>query len=343
MRKSLFLIVGIVLFMNITVFGQEGVKFKELDFQQALETAKKEKKLLFIDCYTSWCGPCRFMATKVFIQKKLGDYFNSRFVCVKYDMEKGEGPELAQRFRVKAYPTFLVIDPDGYLRHKWLGAMGSDDFIAKAEESFDNNKAVGTMEKRYEGGERDKEFLSRYVKILDECEDSQLPDVINELMKVLSDAEKYSEDYRYIFEVVNKSPIGSLARNFYIDNREKFNEILGKDEVNRNIYFAYTVEFQQIFNGEKKRSIEEINQMNQDIESLKLEKEYMKVLLPYMQITKAMAKGDINHLITVCKKEFVQLPRGNVPKNLFYLYKDKATEKQKIRWDKLLKKISSDE
>lgn len=340
MRKSLFLIAGIVLWMNMTVSGQEGMNFREQGFQQALDAAKKEGKLLLIDCYTSWCGPCKYMATKVFIQKELGDYFNPRFVCVKYDMEKGEGPELAQRFRVKAYPTFLVIDPEGYLRHKWLGAMGGDGFIAKAEESFDDNKAVGLMEKRYEGGERGKDFLARYARILDACEDSQLPDIINELMKVLSDSEKYSEEYRYVFEVVNKSPIGSLARIFYIDNREKFGEILGRDEVNRNIFFAYTIEFRSMFAGEKKRTIEELNQMNQDIESLELGDEFRKILLSYLEITKAMTKGNINQLISVCEKEFVRLPRGNAPKNLFNLYKDKATAKQKARWDELVEKLA---
>ena len=67
---------------------------------------------MFIDFYTSWCGPCKMMMKNVFPLKEVGDYLNARFVCVKIDAEKGEGPELAKRYKVKAYPTFVAIDPD---------------------------------------------------------------------------------------------------------------------------------------------------------------------------------------------------------------------------------------
>ena len=89
--------------------AQEGVNFRDITFEEALKQAKSENKLVFMDCYTSWCGPCKNMADKVFPQKAAGDYFNPRFVCVKYDMEKGAGVELAKKFEVHAYPTFLMI------------------------------------------------------------------------------------------------------------------------------------------------------------------------------------------------------------------------------------------
>lgn len=75
--------------------------------------AKAEDKLVFVDCYTPWCGPCHRMLTEVFPRKEAGDYFNSRFVCVKYDMTKDENVELNKKFRVAAYPTFIIIRPDG--------------------------------------------------------------------------------------------------------------------------------------------------------------------------------------------------------------------------------------
>ena len=70
------------------------INFREGGFAEALEAAKSENKLVFMDCYTSWCGPCKLMASKEFVQEKAGEYFNPRFVSVKIDMEKGEGVEL---------------------------------------------------------------------------------------------------------------------------------------------------------------------------------------------------------------------------------------------------------
>ncbi|MDE5610835.1 MAG: thioredoxin family protein, partial [Odoribacter sp.] len=79
------------LLAGYTTFAQEGVNFRNITLEEAQEQAKAENKLVFMDCYTSWCGPCKNMTEKVFPQKAAGDYFNPRFVCVKYDMEKGAG------------------------------------------------------------------------------------------------------------------------------------------------------------------------------------------------------------------------------------------------------------
>lgn len=71
--------------------AQEGVRFESLTFEEALQKAKEENRWIFLDAYTSWCGPCKVMAEQVFTLAKAGVFFNSRFVNVKYDMEKGEG------------------------------------------------------------------------------------------------------------------------------------------------------------------------------------------------------------------------------------------------------------
>ena len=129
------LIVCIVFIFSCFVgMGQNGVKFEELSYEKALAKAKAEKKLVFMDCYTSWCGPCKMMLNSMFPKKEAGDFFNPRFVCVKYDMEKGEGIDLAKKFNVKSFPTFLLIRPDGTVQHRINGgSFKLDDFIAWVE------------------------------------------------------------------------------------------------------------------------------------------------------------------------------------------------------------------
>ena len=95
----------------LAIPGLAQTNFRPLTLDQAVEQAKKENKLVFVDFYTDWCGPCRVMANTVFPQKKVGDYFNARFVCIKLNAEK-EGKEDAATYQVKAYPTFLVLDTD---------------------------------------------------------------------------------------------------------------------------------------------------------------------------------------------------------------------------------------
>lgn len=80
-----------ILWISLVSFAQDGVNFEHLSFREALDKAKSEQKYVFMDCYTSWCGPCKNMTQNVFPQKKAGDYFNPKFICVKYDMEKERG------------------------------------------------------------------------------------------------------------------------------------------------------------------------------------------------------------------------------------------------------------
>lgn len=57
----------------------------------------------------SWCGPCKMMDRNVFVKKSVGDYYNSTFVNARFDMEKGEGIEIAQKYMVRSYPTYLFL------------------------------------------------------------------------------------------------------------------------------------------------------------------------------------------------------------------------------------------
>ncbi|MBQ0049757.1 MAG: thioredoxin family protein [Bacteroidales bacterium] len=93
--------------------AEGGVDFRTISFAEALQQAQSEGKLVFLDCMTSWCGPCRGMARNVFPLPRVGAYMNPKFVSVKMDMETGDGPELSRRYRVNAYPTMLVLRPDG--------------------------------------------------------------------------------------------------------------------------------------------------------------------------------------------------------------------------------------
>lgn len=43
-----------------------GITFQNLSFSEALKKAGMENKLLFVDCFTTWCGPCRMLSKHVF-------------------------------------------------------------------------------------------------------------------------------------------------------------------------------------------------------------------------------------------------------------------------------------
>lgn len=146
------------LFIGALAFAQ-GIKFEDTNFSTILAKAKKENKLIFIDAYASWCGPCKLMVKNVFPQKAVGDYYNSHFVNAKIDMEKGEGIELAKKYNVKAFPTYLFVDGNGEVVHRTLGYVEENDFIQFAKDAGDPNKRLGALKQKFENGEKDPEFL----------------------------------------------------------------------------------------------------------------------------------------------------------------------------------------
>jgi thioredoxin 1 len=91
----------------------KGITFIEQDWDKALTQAKAQKKLVFIDIYATWCGPCKMLKKNTFTDAKVGEFFNKNFVNVSIDGEKGVGPSLAQKYGITAYPSLIVTDGDG--------------------------------------------------------------------------------------------------------------------------------------------------------------------------------------------------------------------------------------
>lgn len=107
-----------------------GIDFShDATFEELLAEAKEQDKLIFVDAYATWCGPCKMMERRVFNKEAVGEFFNANFINLKLDVERGEGPTLARRYGVRAMPTYLFIDGDGNVVHTAMGAMPEGRFL----------------------------------------------------------------------------------------------------------------------------------------------------------------------------------------------------------------------
>lgn len=130
-RLALFLVLSIL--PTLASAAETGIKFFEGTVKEALAKAKAEKKPLFFDAYASWCGPCKAMDRDVYTDPKVAAYMNEKFISIKVDMEKGEGPELAKKLpSIDGYPSLLFFGPDGFLTKTVLGSRSAEDFLAEA-------------------------------------------------------------------------------------------------------------------------------------------------------------------------------------------------------------------
>jgi thiol:disulfide interchange protein len=141
MKKLLFLISLICVSLSMTS-QTTGVVFEKGTFAQALSKAKQENKNVFVDCYTQWCGPCHYMSAKVFTTAGVGTFMNPKFVCIKMDMEHGEGPALQKRFDVQAYPTFIIFNADGKEINRFSGMSLEKEFCDKVTMALQGVKNI---------------------------------------------------------------------------------------------------------------------------------------------------------------------------------------------------------
>lgn len=229
MKNILLLVVATLLTCNL--FAQ-GIEFEHGTFQEALDKAKKENKLVFMDCYTSWCGPCKHLAKTVFTQKEVGDYFNAKFVNVKMDMEKGEGIELHKKYGVKAFPTLLFIDANGKEVHKIVGGVPAQDLINGAKAALNPSMRIEAFQEKYKNGNRNYDFLISYLSVLKAQSDKIGTSIVsNELINNSGLEKFFTKD---LFFVVVNAGLAYDSKEFKTILKEKktLEATVNKDELN---------------------------------------------------------------------------------------------------------------
>ncbi|MDE5550176.1 MAG: thioredoxin family protein [Bacteroidaceae bacterium] len=154
------LIAAVAMMAQGMAFEPEGTTL-----EQASAKAKAENKLIFLDCFTQWCGPCKKMARDVFPQEQVGAFMNSRYVNLKIDMESAYGAPLAKKLQIQAYPTFVIFNANAEEIGRFVGGCAAEDFIKNVEEKSKDNSSA-ELQKRWQNGDRDPEFLKTYLATL---------------------------------------------------------------------------------------------------------------------------------------------------------------------------------
>ena len=223
-----------------TVYAQNrSIEFRDGTWQEITEQARKEKKMIFVDCYTSWCGPCRMLAKNIFTQDSVADFYNGNFVCFQIDMEKGEGPELAKKYSVAAFPTLLYIDAQGELKHCVVGYQQAGELIQNGRNALIGQNTLPDFQKRYEAGERDPEFVKEYIEVLYKAYRPQLQrEVATEYINTLSERDFYTRETWNIIIKNLSDPLSPVLKKVAA-NKFRFSQVVAKDTI--DIFLDYTL------------------------------------------------------------------------------------------------------
>ncbi|WP_104380921.1 DUF255 domain-containing protein [Sphingobacterium sp. HMA12] len=228
------LLTSLAFVQSVLLLAQEHIQFQNVTFREAKELAKKENKLIFLDGFTSWCAPCKWMEGNVFSQLEVADYFNSNFINTKFDCEIGEGVDIAKNYQIKSFPTYLFLDGQGTLIYRTQSRMEADLFLKQAQQANDPNYQIPNLRRQYDQGARESNFLLRYIKVMEQTDNKAANDAKKALDSIATDeflrspngwetikmmAQSLEDRYGKFFES-NKAYFKSIALATEFENKE---------------------------------------------------------------------------------------------------------------------------
>ena len=226
-----FTIILLFVFSYFQIQAQKGIDFFHGTWEEALVEAKAQEKLIFVDAYAVWCGPCKRMAKNVFTDEKVGEFYNKNFINMKIDMEKKPGRKFGRKYPVSAFPTLMYIDGKGELVHKVKGAQQVDGFLKLgkfAMSKVDNSKEYAET---YEKGDRSPELVYNYVKALNKAGKSSLK-VSNEYIRAQKDLTT-EQNLKFLLEATTEAD--SRIFDLMIENKKAIEKVTSKEMVQNKI------------------------------------------------------------------------------------------------------------
>ncbi|MCU0446137.1 MAG: thioredoxin fold domain-containing protein [Microscillaceae bacterium] len=284
------------------------IKFESLTFAQALAKAKAEKKFIFMDAFTTWCGPCKMLDKKVFTNDSIADFYNQHFVNLKVDMEKGEGIELGKKYGVDAFPTLLFIEANAAtVAYKLIGYMPAAQLLREGQRMVDPQKNPDAIKQRYAQNKQNLNNVRDYLEIL-QNEDSTKADIIDDYWAKLSDDQKLKpENFQLVKQFLTSK--NSPAFSEIMQKRAEYEKLFTKDSVDAMIESVYQME---IFYGEGSQGPTEYKQVVDEF--LTLNTKHKKRLEVSYTINLLMMEGK-NQEIPTYVHQYVQndLLKSNPP------------------------------
>lgn len=241
---KLFTIAAFLIAVVNISFAQEsssntsaGMKFEAGTWSEVLTLAKEQNKPIFVDAYADWCGPCKWMMANVFPTEQAGNFYNENFVIYKLDMEKGEGPEFAEKYGVMSYPTYIYFNADGQPVHRSGGSKPTEEFIEDGKNALNPDKQYYTLKAKYDNGDRTEATLYELsVASMKAYIDN--PEVTSAYLESqIGDALLEEKNWELVQGALHN--INSPVFNYVSANKEKFGAKYGMEEVNMRLGMAY--------------------------------------------------------------------------------------------------------
>jgi thiol-disulfide isomerase/thioredoxin len=234
MIRKKYLIAALFLMglMPLQSFGQ--IKFEEIEkeeqWQAAIQKAESSEKLIFLDIYASWCGPCKYLENNVYTDESLGEYYNDNYVNLKMDGESEFGAQMARKYELSAYPTMYYLDPEEQIITRLVGVREADPLTKIGKAIHENADKINYYEENYARGNLDANELKNYQQLLILTEQTEMAnEVAGKILPSLSDDEILSTENKELV-VSSSTTIDDKVYKLVVNNEEQLRESWTEEE-----------------------------------------------------------------------------------------------------------------
>src|SRR5258705_7941504 len=226
MKKKMSLIT--VLFsISFTLAGlAQGIEFNNGNWEAIKAAAKAQNKAIWVDFYTDWCAPCKFMAQTIFPLKDVGEFYNKNFICVEINAEKGEGIALKEKYAVAGYPTMIYTNANEEIVYRTTGSTSAGEFIDQGRLALKAPSGdLSDLKAKYQANQLSNEELYHYYLRLKAQQG--LTKETNEVFdKYFASAANVSNEMFQIF-LTSVSSSRSAAFAYLEKHREELSKLVG--------------------------------------------------------------------------------------------------------------------
>jgi len=166
MKVKSFLIFSLILSFVFNLAAQDVKEPKEQKFEftsswkKALQAAKSDNKVIFIQFMTDDCPPCNRLKNEIWTNDKLAIIYSDYFILLSPKIGSKDAKFLEKKYKIHSYPASIFIDKNTKLIHKYLGFTSSDIMFEMAKNVNNGENTLVFFEKIMKNkGENDDPFM----------------------------------------------------------------------------------------------------------------------------------------------------------------------------------------
>jgi thioredoxin-related protein len=227
-----YLICSLLLLFTFSIQAQDSIRFDESGLELVIQRAKAENKPIFYMVYANWCPHCKNIKATTLKDSEVISFMNTNYIFAGLDFEKAGSETFKNKYNIKTFPTFLVLDTNGIELARFTGELKKEKFLSEAKIALNPKQQLPYLKAEYEKDKTNGINCMRYLIALKKGNDrKELNPIAHDYFEGVKDEKMVSEINWKIF-TNGVSDIESREYKFVNVNQQAFATITSQKRVN---------------------------------------------------------------------------------------------------------------